>query len=267
MAADAAEATIAQDEILTGEAVALDVQPVGFLLRAVGAAIDVAVSVAILLVFLLSMLWLGGSGMDAAVVPILSIVMIVLVTVVLPTVVETLTHGRSLGKLAVGSRIVRVDGGAAGFRHAFIRALVGVLEIWMTAGAVAALVGVFTPRGQRLGDLLAGTYAERTRAGRLPVVVPVVPPALQSWAAVADVAALPTPLARRIAAFVRQAEQLEPPARGRLAASLAGEAAAFVSPLPAADPELFVRAVAAVRFERELAALRARDARAAALVR
>jgi uncharacterized RDD family membrane protein YckC len=267
MAADGAETTIAQDEILTGEAVALDVQPVGFLLRAVGAAIDMAVSVAILVVFLLSMLWLGGNGMDAAVLPILSIVMIVVVAVLVPTVVETLTHGRSLGKLAIGGRVVRVDGGAAGFRHAFIRALAGVLEIWLTAGAVAALVGVFTPRGQRLGDLLAGTYAERTRAGRLPDVEPVVPPALAGWAAVADVAALPAPIARRISTFVRQAEQLEPAARQRLAASLALEARAFVSPVPEVHPELFVRAVAAVRFQRELTAVRTRDARAAALVR
>ena len=44
-----------------------------------------------------------------------------------------------LGRLAVGSRIVRIDGGAAGFRHAFIRALVGVIEIvqlWLVLGTL-----------------------------------------------------------------------------------------------------------------------------------
>jgi hypothetical protein len=51
-----------------------------------------------------------------------------------------------------------------------------------------------------------------------------------------------------------------------LAAQLAAEAAASVSPVPPADPELFVRAVAALRFQRELSAIRARDARAAALL-
>ncbi|MCX6501885.1 MAG: RDD family protein [Microbacterium sp.] len=269
MALDGAETTvIAQDEILTGEAVALDVQPVGFLLRAVGAVIDVAVSTAILVLFALAMLWLAGNGsVDEAVLPILVIAMIVVVTVVVPTLVETTTRGRSLGKLAVGGRVVRIDGGAAGFRHAFIRALVGVLEIWLTAGVVAALVGVFTVRGQRLGDLVAGTYAERTRAARLPAVMPQVPPSLMGWAEVADVAALPDPLARRLGVFVRQGEQLEPAARQRLAASLAVEAAPFVSPLPTTDPELFIRGVAAVRFAREYAAVQARDARAAALVR
>lgn len=258
---------IAQDEVLTGEAVALDVQPAGFFLRALGALTDFVLAVILFVLFLLAMIWLAGSGVDAAVFPILMIAALVTVVVVIPTVVETATRGRSLGKLIVGSRIVRTDGGAAGFRQAFLRALVGVLEIWLTLGAIAAIVGVFTPRAQRLGDLLAGTYGERTRTPRLPDVAPTVPAPLASWAAIADVGPLPERVARRLALFVRQADTLQPAARARVARELAAEAAASVSPVPAADPELFVRAVAAVRFERELSAVRLRDARADALTR
>ncbi|MDF2491505.1 MAG: hypothetical protein K0Q58_83 [Microbacterium sp.] len=267
MASPVTVVDIDQDEVLTGEAVALDIQPTGFFLRALGALIDVVLAVLVYALFVVVMAWWGGAGMDPALVPILSIAMLVVVAVVIPTVVETATRGRSLGKLAVGGRIVRTDGGAAGFRQAFIRALVGVFEIWMTAGAVAAVTGVFTPHSQRLGDLLAGTYSQRTRSPRLPEVDPVVPPALAQWATIADVAPLPERLSRRLAQFVRQAEQLQPDARARVARDLATEAAASVSPVPAVDPELFVRAVVAVRYERELAAVRLRDARAARLLR
>ena len=247
---------IRQDEILTGEAVALDVQPIGFFLRALGCFIDVVLAIGMLILFGLVASWLIGSNvLDSNVFPILAVVSLVLVTVVLPTVVETATRGRSLGKLAAGGRIVRADGGASGFRQAFIRALVGVFEIWFTAGAVAAIVGAFTPRSQRLGDLLAGTYSERTRTPPLPVAAPGVPPALWQWAAVADVARLPDRLARRTAQFVSHADRLEPSARVRLAASLAHEARAFVSPVPAVDPETFLRGVVAVRRDRELRAL------------
>ena len=107
------------------------------------------------------------------------------------------------------------------------------IEIWFTLGAIAAVVGAFTPRAQRLGDLLAGTYAERTRTPALPDQPAVLPPMLAEWAAVADVARLPDRLARRIAQFTRSAPQLEPAARERLAASLAAEAARYVSPVPA----------------------------------
>lgn len=257
---------VAQDEVLTGEAVALDVQPLGYFLRAVGVLIDVLVGVAVFLLMVLAFAWLAGQNVVSADLSgILSIALAVIVTVAVPTTVETLTRGRSLGKLAVGGRIVRSDGGASGFRHALIRAVVGVFEIWMTAGGVAALVGAFTPRSQRLGDLLAGTYSERTRAPGLPADVPPLPPALAGWAAVADVARLPDRLARRCGQFVRQAARMDPGARARQATALAGEAKAFVSPLPPVDPETFLRGVVAIRRDRELRALTLEDARVTAL--
>ncbi|SFI63955.1 MULTISPECIES: RDD family protein [Microbacterium] len=261
-----APAEIRQDEILTGEAVALDVQPVGFFLRALGLLIDMLTGIALLALFLLAASWVTGVGLDlSALSPALTVASLAVVTVVLPTAVETITRGRSLGKLAVGSRIVRTDGGAAGFRHAFIRALTGVLEVWFTLGAVAGIVGAFTPRAQRLGDLLAGTYAERTRVPQLPSPAGGVPEALADWARIADVTRLPYRVARRAAQFVRTATGLDPAARARTAAAIAADVAPHVSPLPAVDPETLVRAVVAVRRDREYAALVGEQARMARL--
>ncbi len=258
---------IQQDEVLTGEAVALDVQPVAFLLRAVGLLIDVVVALLCFFLFLTLSGWLLANGiLDGATQRMLLIIVAILVTVVVPTVVETVTRGRSLGKLAVGGRIVRSDGGATGFRHAFIRSVVGVLEVWMTLGAVAGVVGAFTPRSQRLGDLLAGTYSERTRTPKLPASAPGVPPILEGWAAVADVGRLPERLARRTTQFAHNAAQMAPVARERIATSLAAEVAGFVSPVPQVEPEAFLRAVAAVRRDRELRGLELETARVDALV-
>ena len=257
---------IRQDEVLTGEAVALDVQPLGYFLRVVGALIDLVVAAALFLGATLVLGALAAQGaLSSATMQIAVIVTAVLVMVGVPTVVETASRGRSLGKLAVGGRIVRADGGASGFRQALIRALVGVLEIYLTVGAIALLVGAFTPRSQRLGDLMAGTYSERTRAPRLPDPAPGIPPGLEEWAAVADVARLPDRLARRIAQFARGAGAMDPGARVRLAEALAAEAAEFVAPVPAVPPETLVRAVAAVRRDREYDALMLQDRRVAAL--
>lgn len=257
---------IHQDEVLTGEAVALDVQPVGYFLRALGVLIDMVLGVVILILFVLVTSWLASLGLvDSAVMPILTIVVVVLVIVVVPTVVETVTRGRSLGKLAVGGRIVRDDGGASGFRQAFIRAMVGVFELWFTLGAVAAIVGAFTPRSQRLGDLIAGTYSERTRTPALPGFAVGIPAPLAPWAATADVARLPDRLARRVAQFVSHAAKMEPAARTRVAASLSHDVAEHVSPVPAADPELFLLAVVALRRDRELRALQLEDQRVTSL--
>ncbi|MFG6402019.1 MULTISPECIES: RDD family protein [unclassified Microbacterium] len=268
MAQAPAPAHLPPEETLTGEAVALDVQPLGFFLRAVGALIDLVTAVLVLVVFLLLASWVSNTGaLPAEVLPIVSIVVLVLVAVVLPTTVETVTRGRSLGRLVVGGRIVRSDGGASGFRQAFLRALAGVLEIWLTLGGLAAIVGAFTPRSQRLGDLLAGTYSERTRTRPLPPPAPGVPPVLESWARVVDVDRLPDRLAARIAQFLRQAPQLQPAARVRLAATLAEEARTHVSPVPAVDAETLLRGVSAVRREREWRALISQNERVAALLR
>lgn len=256
----------AADETLTGEAVALDVQPLGFFLRAVGCLIDMLAGIALLVAgsLVLTALVAGGTIPDSG-FRIGVIVLLVAVTVVVPTAVETLSRGRSLGRWAVGGRIVRVDGGATGFRQAFIRALVGVLELWFTFGGIAAIVGMFTPRAQRLGDLLAGTASERTRTRPLPPAAPGIPPGMEAWAAVADVSRLPDRLAARMARFVRGADALEPAARARVAAGLAEAVRPYVSPLPAVEPETLVRAAAAVRRDREYRALMLENERAAAL--
>ena len=248
--------------VLTGEAVALDVRPASALIRGGGCAIDVLLSV---LLFLGLLLALAGLGVDEAAFRAILIAGVVLCIVVLPTAVETASRGRSLGKLALGLRVVRDDGGAIGFRHAFIRALVGVLEIYMTLGGLAVLVGFLNPSSKRLGDILAGTHAQVERVPKLRSTGFGVPPELVAWAAIADVGRLPDPLARRVASFFTNAAHLVPESRDRLAASLAAEVAPFVSPVPDAPAERFLAGVAALRRERDLAALRLEGERMALL--
>lgn len=248
--------------VLTGEAVTLDLRPASALIRGGGCAIDVLVSV---LLFIGLLLALAGLGVDEAAFRAIMIAGIVLCIVVLPTAVETASKGRSLGKLALGLRVVRDDGGAIGFRHAFIRALVGVLEIYLTLGGLAVLVGFLNPSSKRLGDILAGTHAQVERVPKLPSTAFGVPAELAGWAAIADVGRLPDPVARRVAAFFANSAHLVPESRARVAASLAAEVAPFVSPVPDAPAERFLAGVTALRRDRDLAALRLESDRMALL--
>ncbi|ALX66701.1 RDD family protein [Microbacterium sp. XT11] len=251
------------DEVLSGEAVAIDVQPVGFILRAAGALIDMLLSIVVFVLWILLRLWLSDLGLlDEATDRIASILAMIVSFVVLPLTVEVATKGRSLGKLAIGGRIVRIDGGAAGFRHAFIRALVGVLEIYLTVGGIAVLAGAFSARSQRLGDMVAGTYSQRVRTPKLHSAEPVLPPMLAEWAQVADVARLPDRLARRISQFLQSAPRMVPAARARVAQDLLNEVSAFVAPVPAAPPEAVLIGVTVLRRERERRALENADRRA-----
>jgi uncharacterized RDD family membrane protein YckC len=229
-------------------------------LRAAGLVIDVLVGYGLLFLLLLA-LSAAGPLLDQAATAAIQIVIIAVVFLIVPTTVETLSHGRSLGKLAIGARIVRDDGGAAHLRHAFVRSLAGVIEIYLTLGGIAAIVGLLSPRSRRLGDLLAGTYSQLQRMPPAPPQPAPVPPQLAGWATVADVAALPPRLARRVAEFLRHAHTLMPDARTRVATDLAREAAPFVSPLPNTDAESFLVAVAALRRDREYTALLSQETR------
>jgi len=248
---------------MTGEAVALDLRPASFVLRAAGALIDFVVYVGfyvLLMLFVLPVL-ADSLTLDDAILTALGVAGLVIAIVVAPITVELLSHGRSLGKLAIGARIVRDDGGAIGFRHAFIRALTGVIEIYTTFGGFAVVVSLLNARSKRLGDLLAGTYSRYERLSKEVVPVYGVPEPLAQWALTADVARMPDRVARRIASFLRQAPGLSATTRDRLGRELADEAALWVSPVPAAPAELFLAGVAALRRQREAAALSLDQAR------
>jgi uncharacterized RDD family membrane protein YckC len=246
----------ADEQVMTGEAVGLDLRPTSYILAAAGAAIDWVVYLAVdvggilLIVYLL-----GASGTtDTAVQAAAALATQVVALVVIPVAVETLTRGKSLGRLAVGARIVRDDGGAIGFRHAFIRGLVWILEI-LPFGGIAALVGVFSGKSKRLGDYLAGTYSQYERVAHPSALIFAVPYELQGWARTADVARIPNRLSQRMSQFLRNANQFTAMTRDQLARQLANEAAAYVSPIPPVNAEMFVAAVVALRRDREFAAL------------
>ena len=250
---------------MTGEAVALELRPTGFALAAAGATIDFlvyGVGGTLFIVFAVILpLSVSSLGTDSATLSAFLSASIVLVLVVIPVAVELLSHGKSLGRLAVGARIVREDGGAIGFRHAFIRNLAGLLEIYATLGGIAAIFGLLNGKSKRMGDYLAGTYSQYERVPKAVEPTFGVPVELQSWSLTADVARIPNRLAQRMTKFLRQANELTPTTRDHLAAQLASEASIWVFPVPAVNPELFVAAVIALRRDRELAALRLEQTR------
>lgn len=265
-----------ESELLTGEAVALELRPASVIARMAGGIIDYLtyiIATGLLLWLMLSAA--GAIGLPEELFAAVSIACVFLGVVLAPAVVEAATQGKSLGRLALGDRIVRDDGGAIAFRHAFIRAFVGFFEIVMTFGGAAVVVALLNPRAKRLGDLLAGTYSQYERVAAENAVVYGVPVQLTEWAATADVARMPDALSRRIAQFLRQASGHTGPTRERLARSLTAEAALYVSPMPNIDvahsspeqlsPELFLAAVAALRREREATGLRLEQARLAEL--
>ena len=239
---------------VTGEAVALDLRLAQFPSRMLALVLDLLVQ----LVLLFVVVWLIGtvvSNVDGAAAAAITIVMLVLVIVGLPTLVETLTRGRSLGKIAAGLRVVRDDGGPVRFRHSFVRALFMVVDFWLTSGSVGLISSLASQRGKRVGDQFAGTVVIRERvpaAARVVQHAYAMPPGMESWAASADLTRLPDVTALQARQLLTRATGLEPSVRESLGRQLAAEVQAYVAPPPppGTHPEAYLAAVLTQRMRR-----------------
>ena len=254
-------ATLTDDDLVTGEAVALDLPAASLGSRILSGLIDVVVTGIVLVVVVLLLLPVAFRT-DAALQWVAVVGTMITVFVVLPTVVETSTRGKSLGKLALGLRTVRDDAGPISAQHAFVRALIGFVEIYAFSGAPAFFSALISSKGKRLGDYAAGTYVVRERVTLLLPPPPAMPPPLARWAAGADIASLPTGLAVAIRQFLGRVHQIDPASRQSLGLRLADQARPYVAPAPppGTPPEAFLAAVVAARRERDRARLAREDA-------
>ena len=253
-------ATLTDDDLVTGEAVALDLPPAGVGPRMASALIDVLATI-LLFVVLTILLAVAAARTDDALAAVAALVALIVSLLVYPTALETLTRGRSLGKLALGLRVVRDDAGPISFQHAFVRALIGVVELYLLVGSPAFFSALLSSRGKRLGDYAAGTYVVRERV-RLQLPPPAaMPPQLAGWAAAADMTSLPTGLALAVRQFLGRLPQIDPASRAGLGERLAREVGRYVAPAPppGTPPEAFLAAVVASRRQRDAARL-AREA-------
>ncbi|EFE69114.1 integral membrane protein [Streptomyces viridosporus ATCC 14672] len=240
-------------ELVTGEAVALELRPARLPSRALAVLLDLAAAVAVYIVVTIALV-ASTASLDQAAQTAITIAVFVLVLVGGPIAVETLSHGRSLGKLACGLRVVRDDGGPIRFRHALVRGLIGVIEILMTFGVVACIASLVSARGRRLGDVFAGTLVVRER---VPVgqdgFVPPPPPWLAGRFSGLDLSAVPDGLWLAVRQYLTRMRQLDPQVgwamAERLAADLAERTGAPVP--PGVPPAAYLAAVLQERQARE----------------
>ncbi|MGA8250270.1 MAG: RDD family protein, partial [Mycobacterium sp.] len=244
-------------EVVTGDAVVLDVQIAQLPVRAVSALIDITVIFIGYVVGLL--LWAATlTQVDEALTTAIVIIFTMLVMVGYPLAFETATRGRSLGKIAMGLRVVSDDGGPERFRQALFRALASVVEIWMLAGSPAVICSILSPKAKRIGDIFAGTVVVSERGPRL-AAPPAMPPSMAWWASSLQLSGLDADRAAVARQFLSRASQLDPHLRQQMAYRIAGDVVLRIAPPPppGAPPELVLAAVLAERHRRELARLRA----------
>jgi uncharacterized RDD family membrane protein YckC len=189
----------------------------------------------------------------------LAIITVLLVLVGYKVVMETLTRGKTLGKLILGLKVVRDDGSSIRFRHALVRGLLWLFvdfAPWFAAspGIVASLMN---KQGKRIGDMVAGTVVIRERHQPMASPPLFVPGHLVMWAQSLELSRLSDDLANTCREYLARYMELEPAARIALGEALAFRVGQVTAPAPPVHiiAPAFLSAVLAERRRRELTRL------------
>jgi uncharacterized RDD family membrane protein YckC len=224
--------------LVSGEGVRLALSPAGVGSRVIAAALDAVIQAVGLFVLILVDAAIA-SGADSAAVGAVVIVEAVLVLAGYPILAEWLSRGRTVGKAALGLRVVRDDGGPIGFRQALVRGLAGlVLEKPGLLAPLTTIAGVLTistsAREKRIGDMMAGTVVlnERSAPQALAPLPAWVPVPLQPWVLSLDLHRLDDRLALSARQFVTRAHAMNLPAQAALGEDLRQRVLAVTAPPP-----------------------------------
>jgi uncharacterized RDD family membrane protein YckC len=237
--------------VVTPEAVVLAFETAGVGSRVLASLIDVAVQLAMFLALVIASVVLASTPLGLAGV----LISLFVIMFGYPVASETLLRGRTLGKMALGLRVVTVEGAPVRVRESVIRAALGLIDLWGTSGAVAIITVLATARNQRLGDLVAGTLVLRERTGaRTPSAVTFgVPYGWEGYAASLDVSGLTDADYQAVRSFLLRAPSLDGWTRTRLAGEIATALLGRLhhQPPPGAAAEGLLACVAALYQQRQ----------------
>ncbi|MGE3621144.1 MAG: RDD family protein [Acidimicrobiia bacterium] len=246
-----------RSDIVTPEAVVLDLEVAGLASRALARALDTVIEAAVLFAFFLAMVLAANTVQGLLSGWVVYAVIIVVVALVLfgyPVLFE-LTRGRTPGKAALGLRVVSADGSPVTATASFTRSALQLVEFLLVPGGLLAVVtALASPRNQRLGDIVAGTLVlrERTALGLSQAVAFPPPRGLEAYVASLDTSRLDAEQYQVVRTFLLRVGDLHASAREDLARRL-GTATVGVLGMAAPrelPPEIFLVCVASAYQQR-----------------
>lgn len=135
----------------TPEGVDLQAEAVGVVVRGLAYTLDFLLRAVIVLGVFLSLMWAGKGGQG------ISLVVFFLLEWFYPVVFEVFRNGQTIGKKAMGIRVVNQDLTPIRFGASLTRNLLRAADFLPFCYLIGIISSVVTGKCQRLGDLAAGT--------------------------------------------------------------------------------------------------------------
>ena len=192
----------------TPEGVCLHLHPAGVMPRAAAWAVDLMIRVTATMLLLVLFGLLGQSGIG------LSLLLIFIVYWLYPILFEVLRDGQTIGKRAIGLRVIHANGTPVGWLASIVRNLMRTVDMLPVLYGFGAVASLLDPQGRRLGDMVAGTLVIHAERAPPAAPVPLVP-------AVWPEQALASEEKAAIVAFAERGPRLTPERQAELADLLA----------------------------------------------
>ncbi len=143
-------------EIKTSQNVSIEFETATALERTIAFLIDFAIMVTTFFI-LVGVMAANASGSSLSFLMILVYVLLIFIFFGSIIIQEILLGGRSVGKIALGIKIIKTNGREATPNDFFIRWGFKLIDVTMSWGFFAMFVISSSKRGQRLGDVVANT--------------------------------------------------------------------------------------------------------------
>jgi len=163
-------------QVETPEGIFLRLRSAGVMPRAVAWAVDFGLRLVVVWVMSILLAVLGETGMG------LYLITLFVVFWAYPVLFEVLRDGQTIGKKAMGLRVVNANGTPVTWIASIVRNLMRTVDMLPLLYGFGFVAGLIDPRGRRLGDLVAGTLVvhvgnphQHVDAPEVPVFHPPVP--------------------------------------------------------------------------------------------
>jgi uncharacterized RDD family membrane protein YckC len=241
--------------LVTPEAVRLELPEATVGTRGIALLVDwIAQALIIGILYFGTMLWIENPLLPEWAPLTVMLTLTFLVVFGYPIGFETVWRGRTPGKQLLGLRVVTVEGAPVTFRHAAIRAALGLVDFGGTSGLAAVISSLVSKRNQRLGDFVAGTVVLRERSGAPPATASrfEMPPIAMPIAEGLDVSGLTHRDYAAIRAYLLRVPTLLPQRRYDVGKQLVDALMPRLGAVPAHNlpPDVFLQTVAA-RYQRQ----------------
>jgi len=228
--------------IATPEGVEVELTLAGIGSRFMAGGLDYTIQLIVIVAMALLLRPAGGAG--AAIFTSAAFAMIFFYDVLF----EVLGGGRTPGKRVNGLRVVRSGGRPITFSRSALRNILRLIDILPGMYAVGMTVMFISPRNQRVGDLVAGTYVVRDRHGDAPRTPRSSPAVDTTPARTWDVTAISAEDVATVRSFLERRYELRDESRQAIGGELAARLRPRVGGVPSElSDEKFLELLAAVK--------------------